>query len=80
MIAGVYKRNGRADCIQVRVSECPNASLRVQVQRTDLRDVHPLAICAYGALALSNRLSIRQRFRLTGDTYFSQSPTLLLDI
>lgn len=39
----------------------------MQVQRTDLRDVHPLAICAYGALALSNNLSIHRRFRLTGE-------------
>lgn len=54
--------------IRICVPKCPNASLRVQVQRTDLRDVHPLAICTYGALALSNNLSIRQRFPLTGDT------------
>lgn len=56
------------DRVRICVPKSPNASLRVQVQRTDLRDVHPLAICTLAALALSNNLSIRQRFRLIRDT------------
>ena len=56
------------DRVRICVPKCPNASLRVQVQRTDLRDVQPLAICTFAALALSNNLSIRQRFRLIRDT------------